>query len=70
MVRGVFPDLTLDWWERACFELGWRQHGGGGLGRGYAELLLMPVDQIQRDLVRVGERRESEARMIREARGG
>jgi hypothetical protein len=68
-IRGVFPDLTLDWWERAAFELGWRQHGGSGLGRTLTELLQMPIDQIQRDLVRQSERRAAEAEAIRSARG-
>lgn len=68
MIRGIFPDLTIDWWERACFELGWFQHGGSGLGRSYTEMLAMPVDMIQRELIRVNERREEEARLIREAR--
>lgn len=66
----MFPDLTLDWWERACFELGWRQHGGSGLGRTYTELLSMPIDHIQRDLVRQADRRDAEARAVREAHGG
>ena len=69
MIRSVCPDLTQDWAERAFFELGWRQHGGSGLGRSYTELLAMPLDWIQRDLMRVCARREDEARMIREAHG-
>lgn len=67
MVRGLFPDVNTAWWEHACFELKWRQHGGSGLGRDYGELLTMPLDHIQRELTRLADRRDDEARKIREA---
>ena len=70
LIQSVFFDLSLDWWERACFELAWMQHGGSGLHRSYIELLAMPLDHIQRDLTRVFKRREDEAHAIREARRG
>lgn len=57
-----------EWWERACFDLGWRQHGGSGLGRSYGDLIEMPLAHLIRDVERVSKRREDEAREIREAR--
>jgi hypothetical protein len=65
MVRGIFSDLSAEWWEAACFELCWHQHGGSGLGRTYQDLLAMPVDMIQRDLQRQDRRRSAEADAMR-----
>ena len=64
--RDLIP-YSLEWWETACFELGWMQHGGSGLGRSYAEMLSMPLPHIVRDVERVKARRKSEAENLRRA---
>ena len=67
LIRQIFPQCTLAWWEEASFYLGWKQHGGSGLGRTETELLAMPLDRIEREINRVTERRREEAEALRAA---
>ena len=63
LARLLIP-FDQEWWESACFELGWTRHGGSGLGRSYTELLGMPLPHIVRDFDRVRDRLKREGDAI------
>lgn len=64
----VGTDLTLESVRQLAFDLGYRQHGGSGLGYSWDVVMEMPLADIFWNVRRLREVREEEAKAIERAR--
>jgi len=63
----AFPDVGLDTWREAVFQLAWQQHGGSGLVMTRAEVLELPLAERDWLLERVADQRTREAKALQSA---